>query len=267
MKRGAVTLKQITQVQLTANLNIFDLLDTGNFYLRLEERRNTVTSLLEQHKVKKDGAVYNGIVNNLEYHWIRDLIGSTFHEFSRDIDLIDFTPKQLSITHEEFQKVVAGIFYLFLDDILAKHLSGYIKCKDTISERDCIAVAGCSAEMERLGMFLGFPKFNKEQLSKRQSQIATKRKGTKGEVNHAIERICQSIESTSYNDFIKAISDDFEGMQDSELVKDLYNSFNNPIDIHNFQLEDDFLKFQYRNGKDDERRVTTIKNILSKINL
>ena len=266
MKSGSVTLKQVTQVKLTADINIFDLVDTDNFYIRLEERRNIVTSLLEEHKVIKGDPIYNVTLNNFNYQWIRDLVASNFHDLSQDIELKEFTPLQLRKTDEEMQQIFIGIFYLALDDLLLKHLTIHINNNNSISEDNCLATASCLAEIEKLGLALGLPKISDEFLKNRQSTTGKKKKGSVGVLKHAVERICRNIGSISFQDFKETVSPDEDGTW-SETVEDLYSAIENPINIHHIQIEDGLFKFGRRDGVDDNRSITTIRNILSKIKL
>ncbi|MBI4006296.1 MAG: hypothetical protein HY356_06470 [Gammaproteobacteria bacterium] len=116
---------------------------------------------------------------------------------------------------------------------------------------------------------MDYLKNNLEQyiISEKNRKAAKKRAGNVGIFKHAIVRICQKINSKSYEDFINAISDDSENMNDSETVSELYEQLTDRINIHHFQNEGGYLKFQTRDGKDDKRKLTTVRNILSKINL
>lgn len=255
MKSKAVTLKQITQVELTAELNIFDLVDTDNFYLRLKERRNIVTSLLNGHGVKKGDAVYNSILNNFNYQWIIELIDSNFHDLSQVIELTEFTPLQLSKTDEEFQKILTGIFYLAIDDLLMDHLTTYIKDNNKILETNCLATAGCLAQMEKLGLALGFPKVSENIFRKRQGEIAKRKIGKVGPLKHAIQ-ILKPDNLDNLLDILK----------NSESIEDLFYSNNDErIDIHDFEIYEDDKYITYRNRKLKLKKAKfkTLKNYIS----
>ena len=114
--------------------------------------------------------------------------------------------------------------------------------------------------------------FREHLHSVEQSKRGQNRKGTKGYVRHAIEKICKEIGSNSYENFMEALSDKFESMEDSELIEDLYESSKDHIYIHKFTIDTSDIKtakqliFQNRQGIEDKRAIKTIKNYLSEIN-
>jgi len=270
MKRGAVTLKQITQVQLTANLNIFDLLDTGNFYLRLEERRNTVTSLLKGHGVKKGNAVYNSILNNFNYQWIIDLTDSNFYDLSKVIELTEFTPLSLSKTDEEFQKILTGIFYLALDDLLIDHLTTYIKDNNKILEVNCLAAAECLAKMEKLGLALGFPKVSDKAARKKLRQSG-KLGGKKKSYNLALQKFVNFL-------YMNAKTNNISPSLREILTPVKKYSFSKPLDMSSFTdigslnmqfddvfiTEDGWLCWKDRKGENAKIRTKNLKPYLDR---
>jgi len=92
----------------------------------------------------------------------------------------------------------------------------------------------------------------------KQSDRAKKKAGTIGYLKRSLKKICQSINSTSFDDFKKAIKD-----QDS--IEDLFHSLSDPIDIRDFQINDDYLLYVTRQGKEQNRKLRTIRSILLEI--
>jgi len=96
--------------------------------------------------------------------------------------------------------------------------------------------------------------------SRRQSEAAKNKAGAEGYLKHALRRICQLIGSTSWPK-VK------EEMKNTEAIEDLYESLIDPININDFQFQGDRLLFKSRAGVEESRKISTIKNILSSINL
>jgi len=103
------------------------------------------------------------------------------------------------------------------------------------------------------------------------SLAGKKRAGTEGDLKHALRKISQTIGSTSWPK-VKEV------LKKSSKIENLFESITDPINIHDFKLRgltDDRreecnavrLLFKTRSGKEDERKITTVKNILSQIKL
>ena len=95
------------------------------------------------------------------------------------------------------------------------------------------------------------------------------KKDFKGKLRHSMELICKDIDSKSYRVFIKKIEPVKEGGDpvDNEFISDLYGKLKDQLGIHNFEIDDKYLYFKYRDGSTDKKTIGRIKTILSEIKL
>jgi hypothetical protein len=90
----------------------------------------------------------------------------------------------------------------------------------------------------------------------------TGKRGRRGALWLAIERICKEINSRHWDDVLLALDN-------ADLMADVYHAASNPIDIEVTEVDelDKFLRYRTRGGADKEVSFARLKNILAEIKI
>jgi hypothetical protein len=72
------------------------------------------------------------------------------------------------------------------------------------------------------------------------AQAASKRRGTKGPLRRAVERICTKVQANTLDEFLEALE------EDAELVPNLYYSLSHPIDLTDVEVDHERCLVRYR---------------------
>ena len=238
------------------------------FYNVLELRRLVVKQFLGSRGITKGDHAYLHITNVATTVELCGILRRKFYEYYW---LDREPPRALKAAMSEMGisdcQILGAIMYLELDDTLQEHLTRNIKGKNCISEENCFEVAGLLGEMEVCAVAIGLEGVrNSWQGSK-----GKKKSGHEGDIRHDLRKFCQEVGSTSWPK-VKEV------LKHRGKIQELYESTTDPINIHDFQLSglaDDRreernaerLLFKTRLGKEDSRKISTIKNILSQIKL
>ena len=111
-----------------------------------------------------------------------------------------------------------------------------------------------------------------EEWANQPSKAGGKRAGTEGNLKHALRKISIKIGTTEFSKFKEAINNDEDDSIDNGLIKDLYGSTTDPINIHGFEfvgdpsdLKEYSLTYVTRDNQPKEAFVTTVRTYLSRI--
>ena len=148
-------------------------------------------------------------------------------------------------------------------DLIDRGLKAVIRIPSTITDKidalvyvQRLAALGKTEGMKAYLGEIGTQVYREIVLSERQSVIGRKKKGTKGALRAAIER----IEPENIDELLDILEGETE-----DRIEVLYAAEPDPINIHAVEVfrEEGFIQYIQRNGKEKKATIKTLQNILS----